>query len=62
MRDLERILYFEAFVVVDPGEVPEIKERELLTEERYRELVRHEASVAPIRAALAFGRAYAEAA
>ena len=38
MRDLERILYFEAFVVVDPGEVPGIKEREMLPEEKYREL------------------------
>ncbi len=38
MRDLERILYFEAFVVVNPGEVPGIKERELLTEEKHREL------------------------
>src|SRR6266567_3828686 len=36
LRDLERILYFESFVVVDPGEAP-VKERELLTEERYRE-------------------------
>ena len=38
MRDLEHILYFEAFVVVDPGEVPGIKEKELLQEEKYREL------------------------
>src|SRR5947207_1227112 len=38
LRDLERILYFEAFVVTDPGEVPDLKEKELLTEERYREL------------------------
>src|SRR5260370_15978600 len=38
MRDLERILYFEAFVAVDPGEVPGIKDRELLPEEKYREL------------------------
>src|SRR6266699_2269199 len=38
MRDLERILYFEAFVVVDPGEVPGVKERELLPEEKFREL------------------------
>jgi len=39
LRDLERILYFESYVVVDVGsdEVP-VKERELLTEERYREL------------------------
>src|SRR5256712_1069173 len=38
MRDLERILYFEAFVVVDPGEVAILKEREVLPEEKYREL------------------------
>ena len=37
LRDLERILYFEAYVVVDPGEAP-IKDRELLTEERFRAL------------------------
>jgi len=38
MRDLERILYFEMFVVLDAGEVASIVERELLTEEKYREL------------------------
>src|SRR6266516_4250908 len=38
MRDLERILYFEAFVVVDPGEVAILREREVLLEEKYREL------------------------
>jgi len=37
LRDLERILYFESYVVIDPGE-SELKEQELLTEERYREL------------------------
>jgi DNA-directed RNA polymerase subunit beta' len=37
LRDLERVLYFENYVVVDPGEAP-LKEKELLTEERYREL------------------------
>jgi len=37
LRDLERILYFEAYVTIDPGEAP-LKERELLTEERYRAL------------------------
>jgi len=37
LRDLERILYFESYVVIDPGET-ELKERELLTEERFREL------------------------
>src|SRR6266699_2458857 len=38
MRDLERILYFEAFVVVDPGEVAVLREREVLLEDKYREL------------------------
>jgi DNA-directed RNA polymerase subunit beta' len=37
LRDLERVLYFESFVVVDPGEAP-VKEKELLNEDRYREL------------------------
>src|SRR6266403_217054 len=38
MRDLERILYFEGYVVIDTGDVPGIKEREMLPEEKYREL------------------------
>src|SRR5467141_1425070 len=38
MRDLERILYFGGYVVVDAGEVPGIKEREMLPEEKYREV------------------------
>jgi DNA-directed RNA polymerase subunit beta' len=38
LRELERVLYFEAYVVVDPGDAP-VKEREVLTEERYRELM-----------------------
>ncbi|MGH9322134.1 MAG: DNA-directed RNA polymerase subunit beta' [Vicinamibacteria bacterium] len=37
LRDLERVLYFESYVVIDPGETP-LKEKELLNEERYREL------------------------
>ncbi|MGA8011787.1 MAG: DNA-directed RNA polymerase subunit beta' [Candidatus Acidiferrales bacterium] len=40
MRDLEHILYFETFVCVDPGEVPGLKEKEILPEEKYRELQR----------------------
>ncbi len=35
LRELERILYFEAYVVLEPGEVP-LKAKELLTEERFR--------------------------
>ena len=37
MRDLEKILYFESHVVIDPGDTP-VKDRELLNEDRYREL------------------------
>ena len=40
MRDLEHILYFETFVCVDPGEVPGLKEKEILPEEKFRELQR----------------------
>ncbi|MBD3427191.1 MAG: DNA-directed RNA polymerase subunit beta' [Candidatus Omnitrophica bacterium] len=36
MRDLERILYYEQYVVIDPGETP-LKLQEMLTEEQYRE-------------------------
>ncbi len=39
LRDLEKILYFETYIVVDPGDVPELKEKDLLTDERYRELM-----------------------
>jgi DNA-directed RNA polymerase subunit beta' len=38
LRDLERVLYFEAYVVVDPGEAP-VKAGELLNEEKYRALM-----------------------
>jgi DNA-directed RNA polymerase subunit beta' len=39
LRDLERILYFESYVVIDAGDLDEtLSEKELLTEEKYREL------------------------
>jgi DNA-directed RNA polymerase subunit beta' len=38
LRDLESVLYFEAYVVVDPGDAP-VKEREVIKEEqKFREL------------------------
>ena len=38
LRDLESILYFESYVVVDPGDAP-VKEREVIKDEnRFREL------------------------
>src|ERR1700738_4516274 len=38
LRDIERILYFEAFVVVDPGMTP-LKAGQLLSEEQYLQSV-----------------------
>ncbi|MBM4129141.1 MAG: DNA-directed RNA polymerase subunit beta', partial [Nitrospira sp.] len=35
MRQLEKVLYFENYVVIDPGDTP-LKEKELLTEEAYK--------------------------
>lgn len=37
IRDLERVLYYESYVVVDPGNTG-LKERELLSEDAYAEL------------------------
>ena len=37
LRDLERILYFEAYVVVDPGSA-DLKQNQLLTEEQFRKV------------------------
>ena len=37
LRELERVLYFESYIVIDPGEAP-VKELELLTEDKYRQL------------------------
>ncbi|MBI1992712.1 MAG: DNA-directed RNA polymerase subunit beta', partial [Candidatus Omnitrophica bacterium] len=39
MRELERVLYYEAFVVTDPGSTP-LKVREILTEDRYQEALK----------------------
>src|SRR5580765_4423237 len=38
LKELEKILYFESYVVVDPGTTP-LQERELLSETRYRKVV-----------------------
>src|ERR1700745_786339 len=38
LKELERVLYFETYVVVDPGKTP-LKKKELLTETRYRKLM-----------------------
>ncbi|MBI3282391.1 MAG: DNA-directed RNA polymerase subunit beta' [Acidobacteria bacterium] len=38
LRELERVLYFEAFVIVDPGEVGELRRGEVITDERKRQI------------------------
>jgi hypothetical protein len=38
LRDLEKILYFEEYVVIDPGTVPGIKKKSLLSVDRVRKL------------------------
>ncbi len=37
LRELERVLYFEDYLVVDPGDT-ELSEKEILTEDRYRKM------------------------
>src|SRR5258705_823450 len=38
LRELEKILYFEEYVVVDPGRVPGLKKKDLLSVDRVRKL------------------------
>src|SRR3977135_872253 len=38
LRELERVLYFEAFVIVDKGEVEDLKTAEVISDERKRQL------------------------
>lgn len=35
MRHLEKVLYFESYIVIDPGDTP-LKEKELLTDDEYK--------------------------
>ncbi|NLI81731.1 MAG: DNA-directed RNA polymerase subunit beta' [Deltaproteobacteria bacterium] len=38
LRELEKVLYFDSYIVIDPGETP-LTKGELLTEEKYRQMV-----------------------
>jgi DNA-directed RNA polymerase subunit beta' len=38
LRELEKVLYFDSYIVIDPGETP-LTRGELLTEEKYRQTV-----------------------
>ncbi len=38
IKDIERIIYFESYIVIDPKSTP-LKEKELLSEERYRKAI-----------------------
>jgi DNA-directed RNA polymerase subunit beta' len=37
VRDLERVLYYESYIVIDPGDTP-LEERQLITEDEHYEL------------------------
>jgi DNA-directed RNA polymerase subunit beta' len=37
VRDLERVLYYESYIVINPGDTP-LKEKQLITEDEYLEL------------------------
>ncbi len=37
-RALERVVYFAAYIVIDPGTVKELQPKQILTESEYREL------------------------
>ena len=37
-RDLERILYFAAYVVINPGSVPNVKKGDAITEKQYEDI------------------------
>jgi DNA-directed RNA polymerase subunit beta' len=39
LKDLEKVLYCVAYVVIDPGKVDELKKAEVLSEERFEELI-----------------------
>ena len=38
LKEIEKVLYFESYIVIDPGETP-LQYKELLTEARYRKTV-----------------------
>jgi len=39
LKDLEKVLYCVAYVVTNPGKVPDLKKAEVLSEDRYEELI-----------------------
>ncbi|MCB0345094.1 MAG: DNA-directed RNA polymerase subunit beta', partial [Bdellovibrionales bacterium] len=39
LRDLEKVLYFEAYVVLDPGDLDDLAYGDLLTEKEYRDMI-----------------------
>ena len=43
LRELEKVLYFDSYIVLDPGETP-LTKAELLTEEKYRQMVQEHGS------------------
>ena len=52
IRDLERILYYESFVVIDPGKTG-FKRREIISEEQFKQIAEGAKVGCPVSAALA---------
>src|SRR5204863_7419915 len=38
LRDLEKVIYYEEYIVIDPGQTP-LKKKQLLSEDEYQEAV-----------------------
>ena len=38
-KDLEQVLYFVSFIVLDPGKVTELTKKQIITDREYRELL-----------------------
>jgi len=38
LKELEKVLYFESYIILDPGDVPGLAKAQLVVEERYRQL------------------------
>ena len=50
-KDLERVLYFAAFIVLDPGDT-EYQEKDVVSDADYREILQRETSIGSFRAGM----------
>ena len=45
LKDIESVLYFEKYVVFEPGKVTALARKDLLTEDQYRDLIRNDVDI-----------------